>query len=252
MSNGRNGKATAKLSQYDKGFRDGYMEGLNEWGPVTGFTKWFSRRATSKKLGAMKDAERRATMAEALAQYEAEGKGAKQRLVGNPGKEAHHLQASSLTKKARSKISAAKKSYSAGRRRAALEAAIAGTGLAARAADHAGHAASKTLVKAAGAVLQEGASLIRKIAGVKNPSKAGAAAIGGVAGGLLLGPLGAAAGGYTGVKLKQRAEDKKAKKTRARKATARKAASRRKVARRKPAKRKKNPVMGRLMRDALK
>jgi hypothetical protein len=232
---GRNGKgASGQVTQYDRGFREGYLEGLSECGPITGFTKWFSRRAKSKKLGEMKTAERQAVVAEAIAEYESEGEGAKERLLGNPGKEAHHLQASSLLKKARAKISTAKRSRT---RETKLEAALTGTGLAARSLEHAIGAGSRKLVKDAGDVLLEGEKVIRKVAGVKNPSKAGAAALGGVTGGLLLGPIGAAAGGYTGVKLKQRAETKKAKRTRARKATS---------------KRTKNPTVGRLVRDALK
>ncbi|MCK5642175.1 MAG: hypothetical protein KAJ19_15325 [Gammaproteobacteria bacterium] len=245
MSNGgRNGQAKKKSTQYDRGFREGYLEGLSECGPITGFTQWFSRRAASKKLGAMKEAERHAVVTEALAEYESEGKGAKKRLLGNPSKESHHLQASSLLKQARAKINTAKRSRT---RETKLEAALAGTSLAARSLEHALGAGVKTLVRGAGDALLEGETLVRKIAGVKNPSKAGAAAIGGIAGGVLLGPLGAAAGGYTGVKLKQRAETKKAKRTKARKVT-----SRRKSAPRKSVKRKKNPDVGRLVRDALK
>ena len=243
MPNGRNsgnGKE-AKLKPYDKGYRDGYMEGLSECGPLAGFTQWFSRRAKTKKLGQMKEAERRAVVAEAIAQYESEAKGAKERLLANPKRKEHIAIAKDRLRSAKLELQAAKKSRA---RESRFEHAIQAFNLSTQGVAHAPSIWQETDRKLLHALLNvqaEAMKILATLADVKrtpvlNPSEAGAAALGGVAGGLLLGPIGAAAGGYTGVKLKKRAEGKKAARTRARR----------------KAGRKKNPQVGRLMRDALK
>ena len=80
----------AKLTGYDKGFRDGYLEGLEECGPITGLTRFFDRRGKTKKLSAMKDEERMALIAEAMAEYEAEASSAKKRIFEQNPSAAHH------------------------------------------------------------------------------------------------------------------------------------------------------------------
>lgn len=250
MVNGRNGdnKASGRLPLYDKGYRDGYMEGLSECGPLAGFTKWFSRRAKSKKLGKMKEGERHAVVVEAIAQYEAEGEGAKERLLGNPTKKQHLRIAKYWLAEAQRDLRQAKKAKSRDQQFSFALFAVAD----ARAGmehlpDPSTSSAASQCNAEIGKVGKEAEKLLRKIARVANPSEAGAAALGGVAGGLLLGPIGAAAGGYTGVKLRKRAEGKKAARTRAR----RKAAKRRTPGS-KTAGSKRNPKVGRLVRDALK
>lgn len=79
------------LTGYDKGFRDGYLEGLEECGPITGLTRFFDRRGKRKKLSTMKDEERIALIAEAMAEYEGEARQAKQRILKNPGASHHKM-----------------------------------------------------------------------------------------------------------------------------------------------------------------
>lgn len=237
MPNGHSGaKKGGTLSQYDKGYRDGLLEGLEQCGPIAGFTQWFKRRAVSKKLGEMKAAERQAVVAEALAQYEAEGHGAKKRLLANPSKKSHQKSAAINLRNAKLLLRDAK---AARTKESRFKDAMAAATIAQSAAEHSLDIQDLPGIQKAMEVRTEAENIIRKLCDLPetNPSQAGSAALGGVAGGLLLGPLGAAAGAYGGVKLKQRAEGKKRTRSHGKK---------------KAGKRKKNPQVGRLMSVALK
>lgn len=223
------------MASYDKGYRDGYMEGLSECGPLSGFTKWFERRAKTKKIGKMKESERRAIVQQALAEYEGEAEGAKARIL-NPTKVTHKAEYKKAMHSAQYRLNMALRTTEGSKafRKSMATHAIFWSGVAY------GHAPDNRAKRKADDLLNEAIGVLGR---VSNPSKAGSAALGGVAGGLLLGPLGAAAGAYGGVKLKQRAEGKKAKRTKARRA---------KLPGRSASKRQKNPTVGSIMRSALK
>jgi hypothetical protein len=217
------------MSTYDKGYRDGYMEGLSECGPLKGFTKWFERRGKTKKIGKMKESERRAIVQQALVEYEGDAKGAKERIL-NPQRATHKAAYKEAMSRGAIALRRVHEVTDGDSRRVVVAHTVFWSGVAYA------HAADKRSKDAA-------TELMDKAMRFRNPSKAGSAALGGVAGGLLLGPLGAAAGAYGGVKLKQRAQAKKAKRTKARRA---------KLPGRSASKRQKNPTVGSIMRSALK
>lgn len=231
------------MSSYDKGYRDGYLEGLSECGPLSGFTKWFERRSKTQKIGKMKEAERQAVMRQAIAEYESEAKGAKARILKNPRSRKRNPTMSQHRSEAEYRIRQAKMYirdiHKVSDKKLRYDYAIRALIEASKGFRDAAHAQGSRLSLSP---LQKQANTIidaarRVLCAEVNPSEAGSAALGGVAGGLLLGPIGAAAGAYGGVKLKKRAQGKKAARSRARS---------------KSAKRKRNPTVGRLVSQALK
>ena len=75
-----------RLSQYERGFRDGMTIGLKQCGPVSGVTKFFKRKKLLEKLDKMKASERERVIQEALDEYEAETEGVAERFASNPKK----------------------------------------------------------------------------------------------------------------------------------------------------------------------
>ena len=74
-----------RLSQYERGFRDGMTIGLKQCGPVSGITKFFKRKKLLGKLDQMKAADRQRVIQEALDEYEAETEGVAEKFA-NPKK----------------------------------------------------------------------------------------------------------------------------------------------------------------------
>lgn len=73
-----------RLSQYERGFRDGMAIGLKQCGPVSGITKFFKRKKLLGKLDEMKASERQRVIQDALDEYTAETEGVAEKFAANP------------------------------------------------------------------------------------------------------------------------------------------------------------------------
>ena len=239
--NGKNGNGKKKkptLTDYDTGYRDGYLEGLTECGPLAGFTQWWSRRAKTEKLGDMKETERMAIVRQAVAQYESLGAGTKKKLLEmNPSMDTHNSKsiAKNLNSISRELLKKSKASYKKKDLDEAFTHAIRALASAGAGLGYAASAGAHDLGKKLGETVDGAKEYLHYMAGYAeiNPaSQAGAAALGGIAGAVLLGPLGAAVGGYAAVKGRKKLKER--------------------VKARKRKGREKNPSVGRLVSSALK